>query len=406
MTRLLAVRAGLAIALTALLVVGLAACGGGGSSSGSGGSTGAEESTESSGGSEEGGGSEETAVKEAEAYLAKNGSGVGGPLPTEPAKPPAGKSVWILSCAQVASGCASITAATKEAAEVVGWKPTVIDGEGSVSKWNSALEQARVAGADAFVSVSVDCAPMKQALERAKASGMITEGVSAFDCNDPLEGGSESLFTHMFEGPFPGPESWAKTSEVGGGLQAAWDIVNVPGKKEAIQFTSQDVATTQYINKGFKEEFSCPECSIVGEVPFHLTELGSPLTQKAQTAMLKYPEANIMAPPYDPVSEDTAQAIVNSGKVGSIYNTGLLATPSNVELIRDGRGQEMTVAWDSKWIGWAVTDDLIRLFDGQKPVYSGWGQGVVDKENLPEGEVYEAPVNYVANYEKLWGIGG
>jgi ribose transport system substrate-binding protein len=395
------VRAGMALVLVALLAVGISACGGSSSSSGG--------STESSGGGSaetSGGGSEEAAVKQAEAYLAKYGKGVGGPLPTEPAKAPSGKNVWILSCAQAASGCASITAAIKEASEKVGWKATVVDGEGNVSKWNSAVEQARVAGANALFAVSVDCAPIKQALQRAKESGMITEGISDYDCNNPIEGGTEPLFTHVFEGPEKGPESWAKLAEAGGGLQAAWDIVHIPGKKEAIQFTSQDVAVTQYINKGFKKEFDCPECSIVDEVPFHLTELGSPLTQKAQTAMLKYPNANILAPPYDPVSEDTAQAIVNAGKVSSVYNTGLLATPSNVELIKQGRGQEMTVAWDSKWFGWAAVDDVIRLFDGMKPVYSGWDQGIVDKEHLPEGEVYEAPVNYVANYEKLWGIGG
>jgi len=392
MTRLHVLRAALVLALTALLAIGVAACGGGDDSTGGGGDT--------SGGSAEA----DASVKDAEAYLAKYGKGVGGPLPTEPAKPQPGKDVWILSCAQAASGCASITAAIKEAAEEVGWKATVVDGAGDVSKWNSAVDQARVAGADALFSVSVDCAPIKQTLERAKAAGMITEGVSAYDCSDPISGGGEPLFTHMFEGPIKGPESWAKLAEAGGGLQAAWTVVHVPGEKEAIVFTSQDVAVTQYINKGFKDQFNCDECSIASEVPFHLTELGSPLTQKAQTAMLKYPDANVLAPPYDPVSESTAQAIVNAGKVGTVYNTGLLATPSNVELIRSGRGQEMTVAWDSRWFGWAAVDDVIRLFNDQEPVYSGWDQGIVDKENLPEGEVYEAPVDYIANYEKLWGL--
>jgi ribose transport system substrate-binding protein len=381
--------AGVLTCLAALLAVGLSACGGGSGAD-------AEET---------GGASADAAVKKAEAYLAENGSGVGGPLPTTPAKPPPGKDVWILSCAQVASGCAAITASTKEAAEAVGWKVTVVDGAGDVSKWNSAVDQARVAGADAFVSVSVDCAPIKQALERAKSSEMVLTAVSAYDCSDPLGGEGEPLFDHVFEGPVKGPESWAKAAEAGGGLQAAWDIVHIPGKKEAIQFTSQDVAVTQYISKGFQDVFDCPECSIAGEVPFHLTELGGPLTQKAQTAMLKYPNANILAPPYDPVSLNTASAIVNSGKTDSVYNTGLLAIPANVELIESDRGQQMSVAWDADWMGYAAVDDLIRLFNGEKPVYSGWDNGIVDKDNLPEGDVYKAPVDYVGNYEKLWGLG-
>ncbi|MDX6623398.1 MAG: ribose transport system substrate-binding protein [Solirubrobacterales bacterium] len=385
----------------ALLAIGLSACGGSDDSTSSS-SSGA--STEA-GSTESGSSDADAAVAKAEKYLEENGKGVGGPLPTEPAKAPPGKDVWILSCAEAASGCQTITAGIKEAAEEVGWKTTVVDGAGDVTKWNSAVDQARVAGADAFFAVSVDCAPIKQALERAKASGMITEGVSDYDCSDPLEGGTEPLFTHVFEGPFKGPESWAKLGEAGGGLQAAWDIVNIEGDKKAIQFTSQDVAVTQYISKGFEENFDCPECEIVGEVPFQLTELGATLTQKAQTAMLKYPDANIMAPPYDPVSENIAAAIVNSGKVGSITNTGLLASPPNIDLIRSGRGQEMSVGWDSRWFGWAAVDDVIRLFNGQEPVYSGWDQGIVDKDNLPEGDTYVAPVDYISNYKKLWGLG-
>jgi ribose transport system substrate-binding protein len=136
-------------------------------------------------------------------------------------------------------------------------------------------------------------------------------------------------------------------------------------------------------------------------VPFHLTELGAPLTQKAQTALLKYPGANLMAAPYDPVSTNAAQAVTNAGKKGDVYTLGEGA--ENLELIASG-GQAMSVAWDLSWLGWAGVDDINRLLDGRQPVYSGWGQGIVDSENLPEGNVYHAPAEYEKNYLKIWGV--
>jgi ribose transport system substrate-binding protein len=377
------------MAFVAVLAIGMAACGGGSSSSSS-------SSTSEAGTAEAAGGE----AQEAEAFIAANAKGVGGPLPTSSPKPQPGKSLWILSCSQAASGCARITAAAKEAGEDIGWKVTVIDGEGDVSKWNAGVEQARVAGADALMVVSIDCGPIKGALERAKAAGMITEATIDWDCNDPTQGETEPLFTHQVE-PEKGNESWTKTALLGGELQAKWAIAHVEGKKEAIQFTSRDVTSTVYLNEGFEKGFDCGECSIATKVPFHLTELGSTLTQKAQTALVKYPNANVMAAPYDPVSSNAAQAVTNAGRSGSVYTLGEGA--ENLELIASG-GQAMSVAWDLTWVGWAAVDDINRLFDGQKPVYSGWGQGVVDGENLPEGNVYHAPVDYEKNYLKIWGV--
>jgi ribose transport system substrate-binding protein len=412
------VRRGAPVALLLLaalaLALALAACGSGGSTTG--GSTGeaepakeggTETAAEKSGSGEEeaeGGGSEEAEVAKAEAFLAKYGSGVGGPLPTKPTTPAPGKEIWILSCSQAASGCAHASAATLEAVEVAGWKGKVVDGEGSTSKWNAAIEQARVAGVDGVIDIAVDCAPIKTALERAKKAGMPVVSNGSEDCDAPSQGGTEALFTHTLE-PEEGVESWTETDLRGGELGAEWAIAHVPGKKEAIEFTSTDVENIQRFAEGFKKAFTCPECSIVEEVPFHLTELGSPLTQKAQTAMLKHPDANVLESAPDPVATPVAQAIVNAGKTESVYSTSLLGEPENIELIREGRGQSMSAVWDVHWLGWAVTDDMIRILNGEKPVYSGFGTGIVDAEHLPkEGNEYESPVDFEANYEKLWGV--
>jgi ribose transport system substrate-binding protein len=391
---------GLVAAVGLILAVALAACGGSSSSSSSSTPSGGG-STTASGGS--GGESEEAGVAEAKKLLAKYGKGVGGPLPSSPTTPPAGKEVWILSCSQAASGCSIGADAAKEAAEIAGLTVRLVDGEGDASKYNTAIEQARVAGADAMILFAIDCAPVKQSLQRAKEAGMIIEDDTGFDCDDPVQGGTEPLFTHQTE-PEKGVESWRKAALIGGELQAAWAIANIEGKKEAIQFKSTDVENIQLFVEGFKKAFDCAECSVAETVPFHLTELGSPITQKAQTAMLKHPDVNVLESAPDPVAISTAQAIVNAGKTSSVDNTGLLGVPENIALIREKRGQSMSVAWPATWLGWASVDDVIRLLNEEKPEYSGWGQGIIDEESLPEGEDYEPPVDFQANYEKLWGV--
>jgi ribose transport system substrate-binding protein len=51
-------------------------------------------------------------------------------------------------------------------------------------------------------------------------------------------------------------------------------------------------------------------------------------------------------------------------------------------------------------------DTVLRLLDHQPAVFEGPGVQVVDaRHNLPAaGQAYTPPVNYVALYEKAWGV--
>lgn len=251
--------------------------------------------------------------------------------------------------------------------------------------------------------MDVACGPIQQSLKRAKASGLIVESIYGQDCDLPSQGGTESLYTHSLEMQ-EGAKSPQGFVELAGALQAKWAIANIDGKKEAIMFPAGSVPTVETVNKGFEAAFDCSDCSIAGSVPWTIAELGSPITQKAQTAMLKYPQANLMMSGVGPVAEYTAPAIVNTGKTDTILNTGSSASPQNLELIRDDRGQSMAVATDGRWFGYAATDDVVRLFNDETPVFSGFSAGIVDTENPYAGEEFHSPVDYVSNYRKLWGV--
>jgi ribose transport system substrate-binding protein len=407
MGRLPIFRAMLVLACVCSAGLLLAACGSSSSSSSTESST-----TASEGGKEavadggEAGGSGGGEVAKAASYLEENTKGSDGPLPTAAPTPKEDLNVWVISCAEAATGCALATAATAEAADALGWQSTTFDGKGDPARWAAGVEQGIVDGADAIVLISIDCAPIKQQLTKAKEAGVIVEGVDSFDCDDPVEGGTAPILSHVME-PGPDGESWAEASEKAGSLMAAWAIKEKDGDVKAITYPNEEVATTIYINNGLESEFGeCSTCEIVGQIPFSLTELGAPITQKTEAALLKDADANVLAPPYDPVSVPAAQAVLAAGKSSDVDVLGVLGTPESVELIRNDRGQSMSIGWDDRWLGYAAVDDLVRLTDNQKPVYSGWGPGLVDEENLPPaGKPYLAPVDYVGNYLKIWGVG-
>jgi ribose transport system substrate-binding protein len=191
-----------------------------------------------------------------------------------------------------------------------------------------------------------------------------------------------------------------------GGVQAAWAIADSGGKAKVIQFVNDEQALTVNMGAGFAEMIKkCSECELVEEVPFLLADLGAPLTQKANSALLKAPNADYAMAPYDPAAAPVAQAVNSAGKTNSVKVLGAIGAPYSIELIRAGRGQSMATGWDVVWMGWAAMDDVVRIKAGEEPVYSGWALGIVDKDNLPKTDQYHGPVDYEANYEKIWSAG-
>jgi len=126
--------------------------------------------------------------------------------------------------------------------------------------------------------------------------------------------------------------------------------------------------------------------------------------QKARTALLQHPEGTYAMAPNDPGASLVAQAVQSAGKSGKVKVLGTLGDPQSIELIKSGRGQVMSIGFDTAWIGWAAMDDLVRIFAEKQPVYSGWTVGLVDRDNLPDGSQYHAPVDYETAYPEAWGV--
>lgn len=350
-------------------------------------------------------GSSGTNIAAAEALLKANEAGKAGDGPTradEPSTIPTGKNVWVISCGQAQPPCKGAADAVAAAGKVLGWNVTVFDGKLNPTTWNQGVGQAIVARADAIITGAIDCPPIAQALATAKAKGIVTESMFSYDCNDPVFGaGGKPLYTHIAQSAPTG--TMAQTAELIGHLQAAWTIKDSNGRAKVIQFSERDQAVLGYVSKGFAEQMkTCSECKIVATIPFTIPDIGPGLVQKARTALLQNPGATYAMAPNDISAAFLNQAVTQAGKNGKVRVLGELGNPQNIATIRQGGPQVMSVGADTEWFGWAAMDDLVHIFAGKAPVYSGWSLGIVDASHLPSGDRYAGPVNYVANYTKAW----
>lgn len=379
------------VALGLVAVFALTACGGGSSSSSS---TSNESADTGTGSSESGSGGSE--VKTAQSELAALLKGeYGKPDPKAP-EPKSGVSVWGIYPGFQAAGSKIEADEFKAGAEELGWKATNRDGKYDPSVQLAAVREAVRANADAIWLEAVDCEPIKAGLEEAKAAGIIIVASNAHDCSQPV-------FTAETEYVMGDTRAYAKRW---GEAQAIWAIANTNAEAKVLQVYENDLAITKEVNEAAKQRFEkCAGCEIVGEVTFTGSEIGPPLQQKVEQALLQYPEVTVVNGNYDAAVElGIAAAVRSSGK--EIAVLGGEGQPNNVELVRNGE-QAMGVGYPIGWVSYSALDAINRLLAGEKSIgNSGAGIQVYDAEhNLPPaGQAFSPPIDYRSLYQKAWGL--
>jgi ribose transport system substrate-binding protein len=326
--------------------------------------------------------------------------------PTAAPKPQPGKKVWIISPGQVGESASIPTNATKEAGEAIGWKMTIFDGKLDPSTYPTGIRQAIAAKADGVILDAIDCAVVKQALVEARAAKVKTVAFYALDCNDPSIKG-DPLFDGMVNFGLQYGD-YASLIRAWGAAKADWIIVKTKGKAKVISFKQDEFLIVKYIREGFEQELAkCASCEIVKTVDLTLADFGPKLQQKAQGALLQHPEANAIHAPYDTLMHfGIAAAIMESGRNDQLETIAGEGFPSNIQLIRDNKGQDAANAFPAAWTGYAAVDTLNGLFNGQPPQDSGEGFKLIDREhNMPApGKGYEPEVDFRTAYKKAWGV--
>jgi ribose transport system substrate-binding protein len=351
-----------------------------------------------------------TANDWAKSFLSKAYAGTDGSLPTS--SPPAakGKTVWILSCSQSAPGCAVPAQAALQAAHAIGWKAKVLDGKFDPTTWNTLVRSAAAAKPDALILDAVDCAAVQASLGAAKKAGVKIYGFYSFDCNDSYVKGQPEFDGQLALSPWKNyadfvENQFAKT-------QAAYAITKTGGKAAVIQPYETDVAVAHHIADGYDRWMStCKGCKVY-KVPFTGADLISgKLQAKMAAALSRYPDANVVAAPYDAtillgIGPAVAAARASGRK---LLLTGGEGLAPNIGLIEKGV-QDFAAGVPAAWVGWAAIDGVNRVFNGAPQVSEGLGNGAIDKaHNLPtKTPFYDGNTrsqDYRSVYKKLWTTG-
>ena len=327
--------------------------------------------------------------------------------PKSTPKPKRGMNIWIISCDQTLTGCSLPAKSIQEAAKAVGWKVTIFDGHSNPAEYANGVSQAVAAHANAIVLDSTDCNFAKAPLQQAKAAGIVIYGYDVIDCSDPGEGGGPHLV--QYTGLPKGYKTYPQFIRDWGKLKADYVIAKTNGKAHVITWSEKDILSINYEGQAIVDEFKkCGGCKIDANVDFTLADFANNgVFQKFQTALTQHPDANATASLYDvTILAAIAPALQTAGRTGNFLVAGGEGYPPNLQLIRDGKGQNCAFAIDITDVGYPTVDNLIRLLDHKKPVDEAVGILLIDKQHnlnrIPSSNVYNGFFPYASYYKKLW----
>jgi ribose transport system substrate-binding protein len=319
------------------------------------------------------------------------------------------KSIWIISGGQSSESSSVPVNAAKEAAEKLGWKVHIYDTQLNPANDAPGVSQAIAAGANGIILDAIDCSFVKSQLEQAKAKGIITVPIYAYDCDDPYSGkGGQRLFSGYINYGAVANKNLGAFAEKYGFAQGQAAIAATGGKAKVIFFNDTQVTVLHYTGQGFLNAIKqCSGCSVVKSIDFTGLQLGPQLLQTAQSAILQHPEANVVKSPFTAATLlSIAPAVIQSGHANSLYVMGGEGFEDELNLMRNHQGVDAVMISPSDWTGWAAVDTMNSLFQGKKPAYSGLGWQLVDPtHNLPASGPWVPPVDFKAVYEKAWGVG-
>jgi ribose transport system substrate-binding protein len=336
-------------------------------------------------------------------------AGTAGPLPEESPAISADHSVWVVSAFQQVSGLAKIAEEIQAGSEVLGWSAEVCDGQNDPAVWSTCIRQGVAAGIDTLVLAGVDCGAVKQALIEAREAGVTVAGISAFDCSDPSQGASESLFDVAVQYGDEFSDVADYFTQVGK-LRADYLIAATNGTAQVLHVAFAGVAIGDYIAKGFTEQLAtCSGCAIVGTVTITPPDVPN-LRQMFETGYVQAADATAVVTDLDfMLSLGVQQALEAAGADDKVVLGGECVVDT-IGFMRAGGGVDACIGFSNGRTAWSVLDGLNRFYNGEEPVQSTIGWQIYDATNEADwpadGEPFEGPVDYREGYTALWTAAG
>jgi ribose transport system substrate-binding protein len=343
----------------------------------------------------------------AKAYVAKAKAFVAAHLKEAPFsagkayKPPPGKTIGIVASAQSDPIDVQIVAAAQQAAKVVGWKTVVIDGKGSPSDWNIAIQQFVQQKVDGIFDVAIPDNAVPQALAAASAVNIpvISIGAGTLASKPVAHPSFASVdLPYAFMGQM---EGYSMVAASNGTAKAAFMTSHLVPSVNQLIISSEDILK------------QCAGCKVLDTTEIDLNSNVTPaVATQTQSLLSQFGKGQIgyIVPPLDFMTEGATQALTAAGRtdVKLLTNACTPGVTPGLDQIRKGGPTIFCNTPDHAWYGWAAVDQMGRRLAGLPTSNFLLPLPFWNTSNLtsatPNTPSTYSPFDFKSYYEKLWGV--
>jgi ABC-type sugar transport system substrate-binding protein len=311
--------------------------------------------------------------------------------PTTPAKAAANKKIVILACPLTLQGCSVATDSVEAAAQDLGWTTKVLEVTDSyAAQFNVGLTQ----NPDAIISIGFPASSLPSAgLATAKA-----KHIPIVDINGDCAVGPQGC---------DATQSFSESDM--GRLQGLAVMMATSGHARILSFIDNELSDG-YQNNAYTIAWlraHCGGCTVLATSNFLSANVGTTLGAQTVALVRKYPDANTILTPYDPVAGVQVPALLNAGLGSRIKLVSNIGLKPNLQFVAQNSVQVADVANALDWGSWAAVDKVIRLLSKQPLPPENVPLKIMTQSNAPKSGIWnDDGVNFKAQYLKLWGVRG
>ncbi len=308
-----------------------------------------------------------------------------------------GKKIVIVSCDQNNQVCKAWAQAATNAAKVLGWTSSVINGQGTPTGWKDAITQAIALKPDGIILAGVDAQAEHAVVSQGAAQGIKFVGMHAAAAAGPDP--SLDIFMNIQQNA----TDIAK-------LQTDYVIAQSNGQGRVVLYYDSQYAIAVAKDKAYLAELNkCSGCKMLKNVNFPISQLAQQTPTLVSGWISSFQKPFYVIAVGDSIFDYMPAALKADGvSTKDVMLVGADGTPPAYQRIRQGQYQVATVPEPADFEGWMAIDELNRSFAGSPPAVFDVPLYIVTPQDVSqEGgdqNVFNPSNGYQQHYKSIWGV--
>ena len=290
-------------------------------------------------------------------------------------------------------GVNAVSQGVTEAAKVIGWSVDIYDGKATAQGRTDALNQAIASQPAAIIVGGFDATEQASAIKQATDLKIPVVGWHAGAAAGPIDG----LFTNVTTDPL-----------VVSQLAAAYAVADSDGKAGVAIFTDgqYDIAVLKAdAMKAYVE--ACGTCTVLDYEDSPIAEADQRMPALISTLLqANGDDLTYLLAINGNYFGGAQQALRDAGKDPKGAPHSVAAGDGDAaefQRIRNEDYQAATVAEPLLLQGWQLVDEINRALAGEADSGFTAAPGLVTKQNVPDGDLFDPASGYRDDYKAIWG---